>query len=246
MTSNTTAWLTGKGVPLSIEPSPRLEPKPNEILIKSRAVAINPVDWAMQLFGSEFFSFLKFPCPLGYDVAGEIVAVGSDVTRAKIGDRVLGMPNGSGQQGKQAAFQEYTIIADNLFSLIPDTMTFEDASVIPVCLATAACGMFEKDNLALPYPSLDPKPLGKTLVVWAGSSSVGCNAIQLGVAAGCDVITTCSPNNFELVKKLGASHAFDYNSETVVSDMLAYLEDKILAGAIGSMFVPSSIFTVSD
>lgn len=238
MPSNQAAWLTAKGAPLTIEPAPLSDPEPNQILIKNRAVAINPVDWALQQMGSEHFPTLKFPRILGHDVAGEVIAVGSAVTRAKVGDRVLGLvtERRRGNQGEPGAFQEQTLLADNLFSPIPDGMSFEEASVLPLGLSTSACGMFQKDYLALPHPSLDPKPLGKTLLVWSGASSVGCNAIQLGAAAGCDVITTCSPKNFELVKKLGASQAFDYNSDTVISDILTYLEDKTIAGALGSMF----------
>lgn len=236
MPSNQAAWLTAKGAPLTVEPAPLLDPKPNQILIKNRAVAINPVDWAMQDMGQDFFPFLKFPCILGHDVAGEVVAVGSAITRVKVGDRILGFASAQGSQGEPAAFQEYTLVAHNLFTPIPDSISFEEASVIPLGLSTSASALFQKDYLALPYPTVDPKPLSKTLLVWSGASSVGCNAIQLGVAAGCDVITTCSPKNYELVKKLGASQAFDYSSDTVIGDILAYLEDKTIAGAVGSMF----------
>ena len=238
MPPNQAAWLSAKGAPLSVEPAPLPDPKPNQILIKNHAVAINPVDWAMQHMGQDRFPFLKFPCTLGCDAAGEVIAVESAVTRVKVGDRVLGLATGHGNKGEPAAFQEYTLLADNLFSPIPDSMSLEEASVIPLGLSTSASGMFEKDFLALPHPSVNPKPLGKTLLVWSGASSVGCNAIQLGVAAGCDVITTCSPKNYELVKKLGASQAFDYSSDTVVGDILTYLEDKTIAGAVGSMFYP--------
>lgn len=231
MASNRTVWLTAKRAPLTIEPAPLLDPGPNQILIKNHAVAINPVDWALQDMEQDLFPSLKFPCTLGLDVAGTVIALGSAVTRVKVGDRVLGL---AAEWNELGAFQEYTLLADNLFSPIPDSISFEEASVIPVGLSTSASGMFQKDYLALPHPSVDPKPLGKTLLIWSGASSVGCNAIQLGVAAGCDVVTTCSPKNYELVKKLGASQAFDYNSDTVVSDILTYLEDKTLVGAVGS------------
>ena len=239
MPSNQGAWLTAKGAPLSIEPAPFVDPKPNQILIKNHAVAINPVDWALQTMGQDLFSFLKFPSVLGYDAAGEVIAVGSAITRVKAGARVLGLASGPGS-GKQdeiesGAFQEHTLLAHNLFSPIPDRMSFEEASVLPLGLSTAASALFQKDYLALPHPSVDPKPLGKTLLVWSGASSVGCNAIQLAVAAGCEVVTTCSPKNYGLVKKLGASEAFDYNSDTVVRDILAYLEGKTIAGAVASM-----------
>jgi len=61
---------------------------------------------------------------------------------------------------------------------------------------------------------------------------VGCNAIQLAVAAGYEVFTTCSPKNFDLVKELGASQTFDYNSKTVVKDIIHAFQNKTTAGAI--------------
>ena len=73
---------------------------------------------------------------------------------------------------------------------------------------------------------------GKTLLIWGGSTSVGSNAIQLAVAAGYEVITTCSPKNFEYVKRLGASQAFDYNSKTVVNDLIDAFKGKTTAGAL--------------
>lgn len=92
--------------------------------------------------------------------------------------------------------------------------------------------MFEKDQLGLQYPTIPSKPTGKTLLVWGGSTSVGCNAIQLAVAAGYEVFTTCSPKNYDYVRTLGASRVFDYNSKTVVTDLQHAFQDKTTAGAI--------------
>jgi len=70
------------------------------------------------------------------------------------------------------------------------------------------------------------------VLVWGGSTSVGSNAIQLAVAAGYDVVTTASPRNFDYVTSLGASQVFDYNSPTVVQDIIEALQGKTLAGAL--------------
>lgn len=80
---------------------------------------------------------------------------------------------------EQGAFQEYPILQDHLASHIPDSLSFESASVIPLGLSTAASGMFQKDKLGLQLPTVPPKPTGKTLLVWGGSTSVGCCAIQV-------------------------------------------------------------------
>ena len=181
------------------------------------------------------FSWLKYPFILGLDVAGEVVEIGPGVTRFKIHDRVVGHANATDQQcnsPSHGAFQTYTVLMVNAASPISSTMSYESAAVLPLGLSTAACGLFQKDQLGLQLPSASPEPLGKTLLVWGGSTSVGCNAIQLAVAAGYEVITTCSPKNFDYVKKLGASEAFDYNSKTVVNDIIHAFKGKPTAGAL--------------
>lgn len=167
------------------------------------------------------YPWIKTPFILGIDVAGEIVEVGRGVTHLKIGDRVVGHAAGSNKnrnKSAQGAFQLYTVMLAYMVSPIPDTLSFESAAVVPLGASTAACGLFQKDQLALelPNPSRSPKPLGKTVIIWGGATSVGSNAIQLAVAAGYEVITTSSPKNFGYVKKLGANQVFDYNSKTVV------------------------------
>jgi NADPH:quinone reductase-like Zn-dependent oxidoreductase len=241
MPSNTAAWLTAeRAIPLEVKSSPYTSPKDNEVVVKSGAVAVNPVDWAIQAAGSRVpaFSFVKYPCVLGTDVAGEVVEVGKQVSRFKVGDRVVGCGGGAlRNKPSEGTFQTYVVIQDYLVSPIPDTMAYEDAAVLPLGLTTAASGLFGNDWLALEYPSASPKSTGKTIVIWGGSTSVGSNAIQLAVASGYEVISTSSPKNFDYVKNLGATHVFDYNSSTVVLDIVEVLKGADFAGAyaIGSV-----------
>ena len=189
----------------------------------------------MQDLGKMMFSWIKYPFVLGIDVAGEVVEIGPKVTRFQVGDRVVGHANGADKEynsSAHGAFQAYTVLLVNAASPIPNTLSFESAAVMPLGLSTAACGLFQKDQLGLQYPSISPRQTGKTLLVWGGSTSVGCNAIQLAVAAGYEVITTCSTRNFDYVKRLGASRAFDYNSKTVVDDVIKAFEGKTTAGAL--------------
>ena len=233
---NAAAYLTAcKARPLEVSPAPYSSPSHGEITVRNRTVAINAIDRLKQEKGNFLYSWLKYPAILGIDLAGEVVEVGKGVTRFKVGDRVLGFANGvdkARNKHAECAFQLYTVLPENLVSQIPDTMSFEQAVAIPLGAATAAAGLYEKDQLALPYPSLSPTPTGKFLIIWGGSTSVGCNAIQLAVASGFQVITTCSPRNFDLCKSLGASYTFDYNSKTFVPDMIAVLGDKVLHGAM--------------
>jgi NADPH:quinone reductase-like Zn-dependent oxidoreductase len=115
---------------------------------------------------------------------------------------------------------------------IPDALSYERACVLPLGISTAACGLFEKDHLALRHPAPTPRPTGETVLIWGGSTSVGSNAIQLAVAAGYEVITTCSPRNFDYVRGLGATQAFDYHSRTVVADIIAAFKGRRSAGAL--------------
>ena len=232
MPGNTAAWLTAeKARPLEVKSAPYPSPEENEIIIKNGAVAINPVDWAIQAMGDNLF---KLPYPLvgGSDVAGEVVEIGPNVTRFKPGDRVLSHALALSRGPSFAAFQAYTVCQTNLTSPIPPGMSYETASVMPLGLSTAACGLYQKDFLALPHPSLSPVPTGQTLLIWGGATSVGTNAIQLALASGYSVITTCSPKNFPYVKRLGASLAFDYNSPTAITDIISAFQDRKFAGAL--------------
>jgi NADPH:quinone reductase-like Zn-dependent oxidoreductase len=120
----------------------------------------------------------------------------------------------------EGAFQEYTVITTNMNSPISSSMPYEKACVLPLCLSAAACGLLQKDFLALDYPTTSPRPNGKTVLVWRGFTSVGSNAIQLAIAAGHEVITTASLKNFDYVRVLGAVGAFDYRSTAVVKDII--------------------------
>ena len=235
MASNHAAWITApKARPFQVMPSPRGVPAANQILIKNHAVAINPIDYKLQQLA---VYPLEYPTILGQDVAGEVVAVGPQVTRFKEGDRVIGTTSGFATKlHEEKAFQEYTILQTNLASEIPDSISFEQAVVLPLAIATAASGLFNDDFLALQLPTVPAqKPTGSVLLVWGGASSVGSNAIQLAVAAGYEVVTTASSKNFEYVKQFGASHVFDYNSPTVVSDLVDTCKGKKIVGAFDAV-----------
>jgi NADPH:quinone reductase-like Zn-dependent oxidoreductase len=235
MPDNLALWLPSKRADLTVGPAPYTPPRAGEIVVRARAVAINPVDRLMQTIGDLITPWLDYPFILGCDVAGEVAAVGDGVARFRVGDRVLGHAVGSDKARNSAAegaFQTYVVLLAHMASPIPDSLAFEAACVLPLGLSTAACGLFQKDFLALNHPSTAPTPVGETVLIWGGSTSVGSNAIQLAVAAGYEVVATASPHNFDYVKRLGAGQAFDYRSETAVADIIAALRGRRLAGAL--------------
>lgn len=212
--------------PLEVKPAPYTSPKDNEIVVKNAAIAINPVDWATQALA--VFP-LEYPRIWGMDMAGVVFEVGKSVTRFKPGDRVLSLAFGwATTNNSENAFQEYVVCLQHFTSHIPDDMTFEEASVFPVCISTAATGLFQKDYLGLDFPSIEAKSNGKAVLVWGGASSVGCNAIQLAVNAGYEVITTVSAKNFDYVRKLGAQ-PFDYNNDKIIDQLVEALKGKNVA-----------------
>lgn len=237
MPSNQAAWITQKnGSPLVVKSAPYPTPKANEIIIKNAAVAINPMDWMLQLMGHLAFGWITYPAIFGADMAGEVAEVGSEVTEFAVGDRVLAVSTGldpDRNNHAEGAFQNYSIAVENLASKIPVDLSYEHAAVLPLGLATAASGLFCEDFLNLRWPTIPSKEsTGKAVLIWGGSTSVGSNAVQLAAAAGYEVFSTSSPRNFEYVKKLGASQVFDYNSTTVVKDIINALKTKDMAGAM--------------
>ncbi|KAF5625532.1 hypothetical protein F25303_11336 [Fusarium sp. NRRL 25303] len=234
MTSNNAAYLVAEKAPLEVKPAPSPEPKDDEIIIENHAVALNPVDSAQQKLGPSIFPWLKFPAILGCDVAGRIAAVGSGVTTYKIGDRVIGYNMGT--------YQEYVPVKEYFCAKLPDNIGFAEAAVLPLCLSVAVKTLFHPDYLALDLPTTETKANGKVILIWGGSTSVGCNIIELAKAAGFEVITTASPKNFDYLKKLGASQTFDYNSPTIKEDLLTAVKGKVVAGAIANGGLDVSVY----
>ena len=116
---------------------------------------------------------------------------------------------------------------------LPESVAYKDAAVLPICLATAAVGLFQKDTLALPHPKVEVEDVGKTVLIWGGASSVGSCAIQLAKAAGLKVAATAGKYNLEYVKSIGADWAFDYRSESNVEDVVGALKGQ---GEFGGAF----------
>jgi len=164
---------------------------------------------------------------LGCDFVGTVVSTGADVSKLKGGDHVAGLIWGGEVKGV-GGYSEYTIADENISFKVPSNTSPAEAATIPLAAATAWLALFSKTLLNIPRQS-NPEPV----LVWGGSSSVGQYAIQLAVWQGLKVITTCSPKNFDLVKKLGAEKAFNYSDDNVVDEIkkaapnLTYVFDTI-------------------
>lgn len=245
--SNTAAWLTKPRSPLAVSSAPYTPPGPNQIVVRSRAIGVNYCDWAKQDLGSWIFPWAKLPFVMGEDVAGEVVEVGTGAGAAafKIGDRVLGHALGLDKisaGASEGAFQEYVVLRAGLVARIPDSVAFERPCVLPVCLSTAATGLFCDKHLGLDLPSVNSyaaaegKKGGKVLVVWGASTAVGMNCVQLAVGAGYTVIATAGKHNFAYVRSLGAADVFEYRDANCTREVIKAVQN-IRSGCAGAVAI---------
>lgn len=179
--------------------------KEHQVLIKVKATSINPIDWKLREgYLKQMFDW-SFPIILGWDVAGVIEEVGSQVTSWNVGDRVFARP----ETTRFGTYAEKTIVDDHLLASIPENVTFDEAAAVPLAGLTAWQALFDHGQLKA----------GEKVLIHAGAGGVGTYAIQLAKNAGAYVITTASEKNHDLLEKLGADEVIDYH-KTNVKDVL--------------------------
>jgi NADPH:quinone reductase-like Zn-dependent oxidoreductase len=180
-------------------------PKDNEVLIKVRAAAVNPLDQSMTSGTPYFvrlFGGLRKPkdTRLGVDVAGQVEAVGKNVTGLKPGDEVFGMCRG--------AFAEYACGSASsmlmaALALKPGNLTFEQAAAVPVAAVTALQGLRDKGHI---------QP-GQKVLINGAAGGVGTFAVQIAKSFGAEVTGVTSSRNVDMVRSLGADRIIDYTQE---------------------------------
>ena len=220
-------------------------PGPNEVQVRVYAIALNPFDRIVQTLGGVFTPWLKFPAVIGSDVAGEVIAVGEKCNRIKVGDRIFGLALGVdriGNRPSEGGFQELVNLREVCCCRLPDRITYVDAATMPLALATAASGLFLKNQLALDISSISTQKTfssttpNESVVIWGGATSVGMISIQLAKMAGYRVLSTASPQNHAQILRLGASTVEDYRDNKVIDKLLEATAGNRIAGilAIGA------------
>jgi NADPH:quinone reductase-like Zn-dependent oxidoreductase len=175
-------------------------PAPDEILVKVYASGVNPADWVIRNGGNDFLRpLLKLPLILGWDAAGIVEETGSNVTNFKKGDAVYGIPNFPGD----GSYAEYCVAKASQFALKPKSISFNEASGVPLAGLTAWTAIFHFGKLSA----------GQRILIHGASGGVGSLAVQFAKAKGAYVIGVASTQNIDYLQQLGADEVIDYKTQ---------------------------------
>ena len=178
---------------------PRPSPIPTEVLVRTTAAGVNPVDWKVRARGG----FLgEPPFTVGWDVAGVVEEVGYGVTRFSVGDRVFGMPR---FPREAAAYAEFVTSPSRQLARVPDDLDDIEAGALPLAGLTAWQALVE---------TADVQP-GQRVLVLAAAGGVGHLAVQIAKARGAYVLGTARAEKHAFLAELGVDEPIDYMSESV-------------------------------
>ena len=169
----------------------------DEVLIRVRAAGVNIADWAV-MSGLPYIARPAYGLRRpkvgvrGTDVAGTVEAVGSAVTRFRIGDHVYGASNGS--------YADYAAASESKLALKPANLTFEQAATVPMAGLVALQALRDHGHVGP----------GQRVLINGASGGIGTFAVQIAKALGAHVTGVTSTRNIELVRSLGADEVVDY------------------------------------
>lgn len=198
----------GTGAELKYEDAPMPILGATDVLVKTVASSVNPIDWKIRAGHVKTLIHYKMPLILGLDVSGVVEAVGEQVSKFKVGDVVYSRP----ATNRDGSYAEFIAIDEKEIAYKPGTISHVEAASLPLAGITAWEGLITHAKLSA----------GQKVLIHGGSGGVGTLAIQLAKSLNAYVITTTSSKNMALVKALGADEVIDYKSqsfEKVVKDV---------------------------
>lgn len=175
---------------------------PRDVLIAVRAAAVNPIDFKLRSGAQRAVVRWKLPHTLGMDASGVVEVVGSKVTRFSPGDEVYCSPT----HRRPGTYADKVAVAESAVAFKPRNVSFAEAAGVPLAGLTAWQSLVDAIDVTK----------GDRVLVQAGAGGVGSLGIQIAKHRGAHVITTCSPRNEALVRRLGADEVIDYRAQDVV------------------------------
>jgi NADPH:quinone reductase-like Zn-dependent oxidoreductase len=212
------AVLTGYGgvERLELREVRRPVPGSGQLLVRVRAAGVNPIDWKIRQGRMRLLLPARFPLVLGYDVAGEVAAVGPEVADFEPGDPVYAMLDSRHGGG----YAEYAVTGQATAAWKPEALSWEEAAAMPVAALTALQALRDLAGLQD----------GDRIAVTGAAGGVGHFAVQLAAAAfGARVTAVAGPGHQDFVRRLGAERAVDYTREDFTA-----LDAVAAAGAVGA------------
>lgn len=205
------SYLVSYGQPGSLQVGELPEPllQKNCVLIQVKAVSVNPVDWKIRQGVLRLIQGSKFPRIIGSDFAGIVREVAPGTDHFKVGDRVYGAI--SAFSGKPGALAEIACVHQKDARLMPDWLSFEEAASLPIAALTALNGLRRCDVQK-----------GTRLLINGATGGVGHFGVQAAKAKGAHVTATCSAENAELARKLGADEVFEYSGDHTISNGIQF------------------------
>jgi len=176
---------------------PKPVPGPGEVLVRVKAAAMNPLDCKLREGKFRLIFRVKPPFVLGFDLAGEVVAVGAGVTRLRPGDAVFGT------MSRPGAHAEHAVAGEELLLPKPSRLSFEEAAALPAAALSALQAL--RDDARLRD--------GQRVLLNGAGGGIGTFAIQIARATGARVTAVASARNQELLRELGADECLDYAKE---------------------------------
>ena len=215
------AWLLprpGSWRDMALGETPEPSPAQGDVRVAVHAVGLNPVDYKIARMGHPDW---RFPHILGLGVAGVVDAIGASVSQWQLGDWVFY----HGDLLKPGGFAEFAVTTAHTVARIPNGMSFVDAASLPCAGLTAYHALHRRLHVRA----------GQSILVHAGAGGVGGFAIQLAAHAGLKVLTTCSANNSDYVRDLGAEVAIDYHTENLKEVVLAATDGRGVDAILSSL-----------
>ena len=183
------------------------EPDAGQVLVRVHGAGLNPIDWKTRKglgFAARQIE-AHLPWTPGYDVAGEVVAIGDEVTTLAPGDRVMGM---IGFPADGGAYAQYAIAAADEVAIVPEELDLVTAGALPLAALTAWQALFEVAKLES----------GQKILIHAGAGGVGHFAVQFALERGAHVVATASAGNRDFLAELGVHEVIDYRTTDVAEE----------------------------